>query len=361
VLPRTGGRYACIAFFDMYGNAFQVVEGRQLAEHGRSFTLVGPPTRVGMSGYSATLPRMPHLIGDVVRAPTAWVWALARIHVESERDLAAAQAIQDGFQVHVKASAVRPMPAVSPAAAWGDYFFYVQKLIEESPPPADDMGFFRRISKLQLGVADDFEKARFADSEEGAIAAGVAEGRTVAFQARAPDAAALGWAWPRPEVGRYGLEFLCRARTVAAESAALPRETAMAIRAVAADGALSFSSAGRYRLTLPAPPPCAGPWSLTLYEVGREGRLRLSQNPTGRHFVGGWTPGLKRRADGAVEILIARDEPGGGHVANWLPAPSAAPFALILRAYAPADALLERRYRLPAIEALGGADDRSRR
>lgn len=48
--------------------------------------------------------------------------------------------------------------------------------------------------------------------------------------------------------------------------------------------------------------------------------------------------------------MIGRTDPERG--ANWLPAPANGPFALVLRAYAPADEVLQRRYRPPPVEAL---------
>jgi hypothetical protein len=102
-------------------------------------------------------------------------------------------------------------------------------------------------------------------------------------------------------------------------------------------------------VVLPSP-PADGFWSLTLYEPQPDGRLFLTENPLDRYHVSGWTPGLRRRADGAVEIIVSRERPGQGE--NWLPAPANGPFALILRAYAPGEAILKRSYRPPPVEAL---------
>jgi hypothetical protein len=122
------------------------------------------------------------------------------------------------------------------------------------------------------------------------------------------------------------------------------------LRATTPTGARTFSSTGRHRLVLPAAPPADGLWSLTLYEAQADGRLFLTENPIGRHFIGGWTPGLSRQPDGAIEIAVSRANPD--RAANWLPAPSEGAFALVLRAYAPADAVLSRKYRPPAVETL---------
>ncbi|HEY1751865.1 MAG TPA: DUF1254 domain-containing protein [Caulobacteraceae bacterium] len=350
-LPPTGGRYFSLALFDMYGNAFEVFEGREIGGKGREFSLVGPPARVGMAGYSAPMPRLPHLIGQVVRAPCRWVWALARTHVEGEGGLAGAHQVQDGLAIRVKPAAPYPAPSAPLDAAWSDYFYAVQKLIEESPPPPTEIEFFRRIAPLQLSPAGDFERARFADVDLGEVKAGVGEAQTLAAQLRAPPSSD-GWVWPKPDIGAYGTDFLYRARSVLAQSGAAPRAAVMALRAAAPDGALSFASAGHYRLSLPGPPPAAGFWSLTLYEAAPDGRLHLADAPGGRHSLGAWARGLRRNPDGGLDVWIGRTDPGGTHSANWLPAPASAPFALVLRAYAPQDDFVSGRYRPPPLETL---------
>ena len=357
-LPQTGARYVCFTLFDMYGNALETIEGKEIGEHGHSIQLVGPAARVGYSGYSAPIPRLPHM-GPVVRAPGKWVWALARIHLERDGDLAGAHALQDGFLVRAKPRAGRPAPAAPLDADWSDYFFALQRLIVENPPPPDDADFFRRIAPLQVGIADGFERARFADEDLPALAAGVEEGRRLIVPQRNPDAAG-GWVWPKADVGDYGQDFLYRAQTVLTQPGSPPAAVVCALRATGADGALSFPSDRHWRLTLPSPPPAAGFWSLTLYEVTPEGRLFLAENANGRHALGAWTPGLQREAGGSLEIWIGRGDPGGRHTANWLPAPADGPFALILRGYAPEFALAERRYKPTAVEPLG-FDPRARR
>jgi hypothetical protein len=53
-------------------------------------------------------------------------------------------------------------------------------------------------------------------------------------------------------------------------------------------------------------------------------------------------------ADGSLTICIQRDRPRGGRAANWLPAPAGA-MRLVLRAYHPDEAIMDGRYRVPAV------------
>jgi hypothetical protein len=350
LMPSSGGRYVCLALFDMYGDAFEVFESRGAGGAGREISLLGPPSHTGVSGYTAPLPQMPHILRPVIHTPGPWVWALARVHLEGEGDLEAARQVQAGFDIRIKPSEPAPAMPVSLDAAWSDYFFAVQKLIEENPPPPGEQPFFRRIAPLQLSMQGDFEQARFADAELEPVAAGVNDARMLLGQMR-PDAAA-GWIWPKPSLGAFGQDFLYRARCSRLLPGAPPRTVIMPLRAIAPDGGLAFDSARHWRLTLPGPPPADGFWSLTLYEIAPDGRLDLGANPLGRHALGDWSRGLKRQPNGAIDVWIGRADPGGARTANWLPAPSEAPFALVLRAYAPREDLLEQRYQPPPVKAL---------
>ncbi|HEY1425203.1 MAG TPA: DUF1254 domain-containing protein [Caulobacteraceae bacterium] len=349
-LPPTDGRYVSFTLFDMYGNAIESIEGKEIGPHGHSIELVGPAARLGAYGYSAAMPRLPHL-GPTVRAPGKWVWALARYHIQ-RGDLDAIHRLQDGLQVHAKPKDGRPAPPAARDAPWSDYFFALQRLIVENPALADEADFFRRIALLQLGSYGGFERARFADEDLAALAAGAEEGRRVVAPGRATDAAD-GWVWPKADVGDYGQDFLYRAQTVRALPGSPPAAAICSLRATGPDGALSFGSDRHWRLSLPSAPPTYGFWSLTLYEAAPDGRLFLAQTPSGRHAIGAWTEGVQRGDDGAIDVWIGRSDPGGRHSANWLPAPASGEFALILRGYAPEFALTERSYRPSAVEALG--------
>jgi hypothetical protein len=348
IVPPTGGRYFTLAIFDLYGNVLDTVDGHDASKTGHEVTVIGPPPRVGIAGYTAPAPRMPAL-HRMIHTASLWVRVLARTHLEGDHDLAAAITLQNGLEVRVKPAKARPAPSIARDAAWSDYFYAVQELINENPPPKDDIGFFRRVAPLQVGMDGGFERARFADAELAEIAQGVAEGVTLASQT--PDTPqAGGWAYPKPDIGAYGQDFLYRAQVALTEPCALAPAAVTSLRAATAGGARTFPSSVRHRLLLPAAPPADGLWSLSLYEVGTDGRLFLTENPIGRHFIGGWTPGLRRQPDGAIEIVVSRADPDRG--ANWLPAPDHSPFALVLRTYAPGAAILARSYRPPAVETV---------
>jgi hypothetical protein len=339
-LPATGTRYFSAALMDMYSNNFAVLGTRTTGAGGGEFTLVGPDDR------SAAGP-------SVVRSPTRWVWLLARTLVDGPADLAAALAVQDAITVRGPAAAV-PAPSAARAAGWADYFRSVQALMRENPPPATDLLWLRAFEPL-LRFNEPFDPARFKPEAVAEIEAGVADAKALFRSARAARIVD-GWSYPKATLGNFGQDYVYRAQVAVGGLAALPPEEAMYLRAVGAQGNPLFdASRGGFRLTF-APgtlPPTDSFWSLTMYEATPEGQFFFTPNKIDRYAIGDRTPGLVRGADGSLDVWMTRDDPGEARRANWLPAPAAKPFSVILRAYLPKAELLTGVYRLPALQPLG--------
>ena len=358
-VPPTGRRYFSLALMDMYTNNIRVIGQRADRGEGGEYLLLGPPRRIDVGDMDITEPRMPrppHLWRHLaeIRVPGTWVWALGRTLVDGEADLPAAHAVQDGLAVSAKHPARIPGVYAGRDAAWNDYFWSVQQLIEDNPPPKADDDFFHRIAPLQLGAEQGFERARFADAELGEIEAGIDEAKAELAARRAGAAHGVGgWVYPKPDLGNYGQDYLTRAAVAISGLAALPVAEAMYMRALAPDGGRLFDSENHYRLSLPGGLPVDGFWSLSLYEPTPTGQFYFTDNPIHRYAIGDRTPGLRRRADGGYDIWIGRADPGGTHTANWLPAPAKGPFALTMRAYLPKPDLVSGRYRIPAVQSLG--------
>jgi len=75
----------------------------------------------------------------------------------------------------------------------------------------------------------------------------------------------------------------------------------------------------------------------------------LVENPIQRYKLGSDTQGLKKRADGSLDVLLQFEKPDGEFAANWLPTPRG-PFYVLMRLYIPRDELLTGQYELPQIE-----------
>lgn len=333
-VPPTGARYISIAGMNMYTDNDFILGTRTTGGAGGRYTLVGP----GQAGEGP----------NVVRLRTPHGWLLARTLVEGASDLPAVHRVQDGLKLEGPSGMKPGVYAVRQAPAM-EYFASVAALLKANPPPATDGALFARTAPLGLNAIGNFDASRFGPAELAQIEAGVAEARR-SLLATTPGASVQGWSYPRVTLGDYKQDYGFRAAVALAGLAALPPAEAMYLQPVGDRGRM-LTGPGPYRLHFDADklPPVDGFWSLTIYEATPEGQFFLVENPIQRYAIGDRTPGLKRNADGSLDLWIARSDPGGDRTANWLPAPAAGPFSLSFRLYLPQDALRDGRWRMPPL------------
>jgi len=332
-VPATDGRYLSLALLDMFSNNFHIVGGQATLGQAHRFVLVPPDATPGPGQ---------------VRAPSWWVWVQARTLVLNDHDLANAHAVQDGLSIagpsgrSTQQAVGRELPAHVQLAD-------ILRLLEtEASPTPEDRAFVsswtsRALSRSAFATPDTVLTRA---AEEGVNAARVAIERVV-DGAEAVD----GWIYPRPSIGNFGTDYLYRASIATWGLGALPASEAMYMRASGMQANATFDGRRAYRLLFPAEaaPPVEAFWSLSLYEALPSGELFFFDNPLQRFAIGDRTQGLRFSSSGALEILIAPDDPGEAKRANWLPCPRG-PFALVMRAYRPAPALVLGDYRLPPVE-----------
>ncbi|MEI7933211.1 MAG: DUF1214 domain-containing protein, partial [Alphaproteobacteria bacterium] len=162
-----------------------------------------------------------------------------------------------------------------------------------------------------------------------------------------------GWVYPKANLGDFGQDYFYRAQVAVAGLAALTPAEAMYMRPVPPEGGqnLDASKPLALRFARGQLPAVNAFWSLTAYARTPEGQSFFFDNPINRYAIGDRTKGLKYGADGSLEIIISRTDPGGARSSNWLPAPPAAPMGLSFRAYLPKPEFSEGTYRLPALVA----------
>lgn len=333
-VPATDGRYFSLALLDMFSNNFHVFSGRATVGQGHRFVLL-PPDATPRQGQ--------------VRAPSWWVWVQARTLVLNDHDLANAHAVQDGLRIagpsggSTRQAVGRELPAHAQLAD-------ILRLLETEAPPTPEDGVFVTSwtsSALSSSAFTTPDPLLTRAAEEGVNAARVAIERVV------DDAEAVGgWIYPRPSIGNFGADYLYRASIATWGLGALPASEAMYMRASGMQANATFDGSRSYRLLFPAgsAPPVEAFWSISLYEALPGGELFFFDNPLQRFAIGDRTEGLRLSPGGALEIIIAPDDPGEAMRPNWLPCPRG-PFALIMRAYRPAAALVLGNYRLPPIES----------
>ena len=116
---------------------------------------------------------------------------------------------------------------------------------------------------------------------------------------------------------------------------------------VAGDGAgRPLDGAGTYRLTVPADAPVRQYWSATVYD--RRTHALVREMPHAARSS--QSPGLQVNADGSVDLTFGPEAPAGKE-ANWVPTSAGGRFEVLFRFYGPEQALLEKTWVLPDIEA----------
>jgi|TARA_R100001143_G_scaffold50645_1_gene45619 hypothetical protein len=344
-VPPTGERYFSLAFMDMYTNNFAILGTRTTGGDGGRYTIVGPNQAV------------PDDAGDVVRAPTPRVWALARVLVDGPDDLAAACAVQDGLFINEDAVSeeVTPGDPVLRDAPWRQYLAAANALLRREPPPVTDQGILRQIAPLGIGPDQRFDAERFDDEQARAIEEGVEAAKDFLITVQgARGAVTEGWTYPSARTGDYGQDYLLRAVIAVGGLGALPVEEAMYMRADGDQAHGLFDGNSNYHLHFSAGemPPLDSFWSLSLYEAMDDGQFFFADTPLRRYALGDRSPGLAFNDDGSLDIWIGADNPGEERENNWLPSP-ATPFALVFRGYMPKSSLRNGRYRLPRVQRAG--------
>jgi len=334
-VPALGDRYWSVAVMDMYSNNNAVLGSRTVGGNGGTFVLAAP----GQVAPAIDNESEPY----VVRVATPHSWVLARVLVEGPEDVAQVQALLKGFRIEgVTGRAL--VTEGSRTDAPGAYFDHVRALMAENPPPATDLGVVRRCAPL-LSPSAQLTQAG-PDLE-----AGVAEARQQVSGGFGRDRPVGGWTYPRASLGDFGQDYGYRAAVALSGLAALPAAEAIYLRPEGERDGL-FHSDRLWRLSLPAKVPVEAFWSLSMYEATPDGQFFFTDNPLKRYAIGDRTKGVKRRADGGLDLWIGRTDPGGERSANWLPAPKAGPWLVTWRGYLPSPELQNGGWRLPAVVAV---------
>jgi hypothetical protein len=333
-VPDFGDRYFSIAFLDAYTNNFAYLGTRVNGGRGGAYLIAGP----------GAAPRAQRGTG-IIRAPGNHIVAIVRILVDGPQDYDEVHRLQDGLRL----TQMTPLPErkdlIAPKAGDAENFVaVVNQVLHDNPPPRADAPVLKELAAAGIGpLAKPLTPAQralwqryYPAAETGLLAKDIGE------QIR-------GWGYWPANIGNFGTDYRTRA-VVALRGigANVPEEMHYAVAAVDAAGR-KLDGDHRYVLHLPADsPPADGFWSISIYEVTPEGALFFGDNPIHRYAIGDRTQGLKRNADGSLDILIQKERPGPDAAANWLPVPAKS-FALVARAYLPRAPLLRGQFRYPGI------------
>lgn len=361
-VPATGERYFVLQFVDAWTHNFAYIGTRATGSQGGRF-LLAPADWSGDVPSGATLVRIPTTIASIVGR-----WA-----VSGPDDLPAVHTLQD-------ATTLTPLGQGTPAGLPEDEsaglptelaFWERYRVASRAMPPVP------RDAALQdslagLGVTGEVPVGDLTAEQQAVLTAAHGAGLALLEAANRGGQTEIHNGWHQTyHVFDYNLDhFEVGALDDPAWQITEP-DRRLVFRAASALGGLwgnhgyeaayspvytdadgeQLTGEHSYRLRLEESPPNGAFWSLTMYDVPD---YFLVANPADRYSIGDRTPGLVHGDDGNLTIHISADEPSDPQErANWLPSPRG-PFRPLLRVYAPGAALLDGRYRMPALERLRG-------
>ncbi|MEZ5955816.1 MAG: DUF1254 domain-containing protein [Hyphomonadaceae bacterium] len=338
-IPTIRDRYFSVAFMNAYTDNFAHIGTRATSGEGGHTLIVGPD-------WQDNPPEGARLI----RSETADVWMVARILVDGEEDIPAANALQDQLRV---------LDAPPPSQ------------LDIAPGDGPDLENFLAVVNATLAraslrdpVGAQARQFSAAGVNPGAIDAwgSLAEGQRAAWRTAADQATTVmrqgfalrgeyvaGWRYPPHGIGEASASFQVRAAVALSGLAALDAKEATYGRAQEDTSGAALDGANAYELVVPNNVPASAFWSVSMYQLEADGRLFFVDNPIHRYAVGDRSSGIARNTDGSISIRMQRGAPRDS--GNWLPTPQG-PFALIFRAYLPQEPWLSGAWRLPAVRRL---------
>ena len=350
--------YYVFEFIDPYTNDFHYVGTRTTGDGAGNYVIVGPK-------FHGRLPASVHRIVSRYER----VWIVGRTLVYGPSGLAAAHKIQAGYRldplraferVGLKYRAPRPKRIITTHTAaqlpTGLAFFdALGTALAQNPAPAHDRAILKELATVGIGPGLHPSTEHLSAATVAGLQAAVAAGPSKVYALRAgivlpSEAKHNGWYVAPSDIGNFGTDYDLRAVVAVYGIAAnIPAEAMYPVGSFDNHGAL-LNGADKYVIHIPAGdfPPVNYYWSFTAYDQN----LYLVGNSINRYAINQFTPGVKRNADGSLDIYVQATPPAG-HVSNWLPVPSSGQFEIILRMYGPKRSALDDAYSYPPITKVG--------
>jgi hypothetical protein len=339
-------RYFVNQWFDLYTHNFAYTGVRATGRDAGNYLFAGPRWKG----------EVPKGITKVFRAETDFVGTLTRTQLNGPADIAAMQAVQTKYTLTpLSKFAGTPTPAPAPAIAWPRWdeekaagigsIEYLNFLLQFMPVVPSEEAMFARFAQIGIGAGKPFDAAKLDPAVRAAIEEGMAESASELKARALAESSSKGFFGTREELGSAYLIYRSMGAMLGIYGNSI-EEAVYATQQKGPDGnVLDGSKHWVLRFEPGALPPCNEFWSITMY--GLPDRF-LIENPINRYSVGDRTEGLRKGADGSLEIYIQHDRPEGARASNWLPAPKG-PFFFVARFYGPRPELIEGKWTLPAL------------
>lgn len=338
------GRYYTAQWDDMNGHVIDNVSPFADGYAGGDFLIAGP-------GWDGDLPGG---VRRMLTSETSIVVCLARVEVMGEHDLAAADAIRDGFALRPLSSYLdRSAPAAAPLVQYppyteglyqsgpAEFFDLVAFLLQFAQPDPVDQPVLDRMATIGIIPGASWTEGFGADHAQREAAMAGLHDAIELMQQIATGAVDLGSRAAHP---LYGTRATMRDHYTHLAFGAWSGVFGNVAEHAAyrgwrrdADGDPIDGSKHNYTITLSHADQSQSRffWSVTMYELPDP---FLYANAAQRYSISGRDQRPTRDADGSLTLYLQHDDPGPVHQANWLPAP-AGPFLVAMRLYGPSEAV----------------------
>lgn len=329
-VPDMLNRYYSIQMLDMYSETIKNVGKRTTGTGKIRFVVSGPD-------YKGEIPE------DAVhiQSSTPYLLAFLRILINSEKDLASIETLQQQIKINYLTEEGNEQKAIDELPLYNNedykgFFETLSQVLTLFPKNSVDTDMFEYANKCKTLSNESLYApcdAALKEIDEGGLSFGEEINR---------------WRIARKNIGTYGKDYMQRAVVwYKGALANVPEESLYPSTFQDEDGAFLD---GNYCYTLTFTkgqlPPVSQFWSLTLYRF-KDGFL--TDNLINRYSIGDRTEGLVYEAEGELTVYIGHEKPSSQKaMANWLPAPTEK-FYLTLRLYGAGSAAINGEWNPPAV------------
>lgn len=351
--PQGDGRYVDIELADFYSDVFGYVSPHMHEGKAITYLIVGPK-------WDSPIPE--GQFDGVLRAPTPWVWTVARVYTSGGDDLATAKGIQSEFVLaplsqwksgkgtpSTRQDVLDPFPAKNDPLA---DFRTMNAAMKENPPPKRDAALMREFARVGLGPEATVSLDDLDENTRKGLQRALVDGNILLDKladAGGDTKVVNNWFFGDKNWGRMAErgDFLGRASPQAyAGGIEHWVEMAAKLRTFSdADGQV-LNGNNRYVLHFEKDqvPTARAFWSITVYDD----KFNLAENDFNKYLVSSTSKDLVYGKDGSFEIYLQQDQPAQAKRANWIPLPRG-DFNLFFRFYLPNQSMIDQTYVPPPV------------
>ncbi|TDF86259.1 DUF1254 domain-containing protein [Pseudomonas sp. H9] len=353
-VPDAGDRYYVMEMASMDSDNFAYVGSRSTGPKAGNYLIAGPDWKGELPAGVKQLPAS--------RSNVALI--IGRTLVDGSADLPEVHKLQEQYRLTPLSRWGKPqITGAEQRDVWKPYdrkadplneWRTINRAMTENPPQARLEPLLRQFASIGVGPGQNVETLD--DATRRGLARAAVDGRKLLQDAVVAGYSRTfinGWGIGPEHYGRLGLhdKWLGRAalQSLGGIIANEVEEASYISARFDAEGQPLDGGKNRYvvRFAPDALPDVKAFWSMSIYDA----TFNFAENPIDRYSIGDRTPGLVKDPDGGLTLYLQTDDPGVQKRSNWLPIPPQR-FATTFRAYVPGEAIQQRRWAPPPVQAL---------